>query len=64
MKYHQIDRDLYVKNRAKFTAQMKPNSVAVFNSNDIYPVSAESIIGVKEVPLLLVYQSPPVAYAT
>jgi Xaa-Pro aminopeptidase len=44
MKYHQIDRDLFVKNRAKFTAQMKPNSVAVFNSNDIYPVSADSTL--------------------
>ena len=42
MKYHQINRDLFVKNRAKFTSQMKPNSVAVFNSNDIYPVSADS----------------------
>ena len=44
MKYHQIDRQLYIKNRAKFTAQMKPNSVAVFNSNDIYPVSADSTL--------------------
>jgi Xaa-Pro aminopeptidase len=42
MKYHQIDRQLFIKNRAKFTAQMKPNSVAIFNSNDIYPVSADS----------------------
>ena len=42
MKYHQIDRELFIKNRAKFTAKMKPNSVAVFNSNDIYPVSADS----------------------
>ena len=42
MKYHQIDRNLFIKNRAKFTTQMKPNSVAVFNSNDIYPVSADS----------------------
>ena len=44
MKYHQIDRNLYIKNRAKFTSQMKPNSVAVFNSNDIYPVSADSTL--------------------
>lgn len=44
MKYHQIDRHLFIKNRAKFTAQMKPNSVAVFNSNDIYPVSADSTL--------------------
>ena len=42
MKYHQIDRNLFIKNRQKFTAQMKPNSVAIFNSNDIYPVSADS----------------------
>jgi Xaa-Pro aminopeptidase len=44
MKYHLIDRDLFIKNRAKFTAAMKPNSVAVFNSNDIYPVSADSTL--------------------
>ncbi|MBS7786035.1 aminopeptidase P family protein [Flavobacterium sp. CYK-55] len=44
MKYHQIDRNLFIKNRAKFTAQMKPNSVAVFNSNDIYPISADSTL--------------------
>ena len=42
MKYHQINKDLFIKNRVKFTLQMKPNSVAVFNSNDIYPVSADS----------------------
>jgi len=42
MKYHRIDKNLFVKNRAKFTAQMAPNSLAIFNSNDIYPVSADS----------------------
>ena len=44
MKYHQIDSKLFIKNREKFTSQMKPNSVAVFNSNDIYPVSADSTL--------------------
>src|SRR6188768_396831 len=44
MKYHQIDRSLFIKNRAKFISMMKPNSVAVFNSNDIYPVSADSTL--------------------
>ena len=44
MKYHQIDSQLFIKNREKFTSQMKPNSVAVFNSNDIYPVSADSTL--------------------
>ena len=42
MKYHQIDRQLYIKNRKNFMAQMKPKSLAVFNSNDIYPISADS----------------------
>ena len=42
MKYLPIDRKLFIKNRKKFTAQMQPKSLAVFNSNDIYPVSADS----------------------
>lgn len=42
MKYHQIDSSLFIKNRKKFMAEMKPKSVAVFNSNDIYPISADS----------------------
>jgi len=42
MKYHQIDSNLFIKNRKKFTAHMKPKSIAVFNSNDIYPISADS----------------------
>lgn len=42
MKYHQIDRNLFIKNRKKFMDAMKPKSVAVFNSNDIYPISADS----------------------
>jgi len=44
MKYTPIDRNLFIKNRAKFTALMQPKSVAVFNSNDIYPVSADSTL--------------------
>ena len=42
MKYLPIDNTLFIKNRANFTAKMKPNSLAVFNSNDIYPISADS----------------------
>ena len=44
MKYLPIDGKLFVKNRKKFTAAMKPKSVAIFNSNDIYPVSADSTL--------------------
>jgi Xaa-Pro aminopeptidase len=42
MKYDRIDSSLYVKNRQKFTQSMEKNTLAVFNSNDIYPVSADS----------------------
>jgi len=44
MKYLPIDSSLFTKNRKKFTAQLKPNSLAVFNSNDIYPISADSTL--------------------
>ena len=42
MKYHPIEHQLFVKNRQKFMAKMAPKSLAVFNSNDIYPISADS----------------------
>lgn len=42
MKYHKIDTQLFIKNRANFATEMRPNSLAVFNSNDIYPISADS----------------------
>ncbi|WP_297760899.1 aminopeptidase P family protein [uncultured Muriicola sp.] len=42
MKYDPIDASLFMINRKKFMAQMKPKSIAVFNSNDIYPISADS----------------------
>ena len=44
MKYHQINSELFIKNRYNFTSAMKPNSLAVFNSNDIYPISADSTL--------------------
>ena len=44
MKYDLIDRNLFIKNRKNFMAQMKLNSLAVFNYNDIYPVSADSTL--------------------
>jgi len=44
MKYHLIDNQLFIKNRKKFTAQMKPKSIAVFNSNDIFTTGADSTL--------------------
>ena len=44
MKYTPIAKSLFIKNRKKFCNQMEPNSIAVFNSNDIYPISADSTL--------------------
>ncbi len=42
MKYQRIDSNLYIKNRKNFVSKMAANTLAVFNSNDIFPISADS----------------------
>ncbi|MFM1946032.1 MAG: hypothetical protein RL207_315 [Bacteroidota bacterium] len=42
MKYDRVDSNLYISNRKKFTERMTANTLAVFNSNDIFPISADS----------------------
>lgn len=37
MKYDPIDKELFILNRKRFVANMKPNSIAIFNSNDMMP---------------------------
>jgi len=44
MRYNPLPAKLYQKNRKAFAAAMQPNSLAIFNSNDIYPVSADSTL--------------------
>ena len=44
MKYAPIKSELFVTNRKNFASQMIPSSLAIFNSNDIYPVSADSTL--------------------
>ena len=41
MKYFPIDRSLFIENRRRFLKKLKPGSLAVFNSNDILPTSAD-----------------------
>ena len=48
MRYHQLDRDIFIENRAKFTGMMKPNSLAIFTSNDMYPTSADAHLPFKQ----------------
>lgn len=41
MKYHAISSSLFIENRKRFVKQLKPKSIAVFNSNDIPPTSSD-----------------------
>ena len=42
MKYDLIDSALFTENRKKFTSKIAAKSLAIFNSNDIFPISADS----------------------
>ena len=44
MKYHQIDKSLFINNRKRFIKHLDKNSLAVFNSNDIYNTGADSTL--------------------
>ena len=41
MKYLPINNQLFTENRKKFSAQLKPNTIAIFNSNDVMPTNAD-----------------------
>lgn len=42
MRYKKIDNNLFIKNRKKFASKMKPNSIALFHSNDEMPYSGDA----------------------
>ncbi|MCW3076005.1 MAG: X-Pro aminopeptidase [Bacteroidetes bacterium] len=48
MKYQPIDNSLFIENRNKFKNYLKPNSLAVFVSNDIMPTNADGSMGFKQ----------------
>lgn len=48
MRYQQLSKDLYIANRKKFAAKMKPDGLAIFNSNDIMPTSADGTMPFKQ----------------
>ena len=42
MRYRPLSSNLYKSNRARFMDAISQGGLAVFNSNDIYPISADS----------------------
>lgn len=43
MKHLPLNKQIFVKNRARFIQKMKPNSIAIFNSNDEIPANGDAI---------------------
>ena len=42
MRYKSIKKEFFIENRKQFLASMEKSSVAIFNSNYIYPINADS----------------------
>lgn len=47
MKYLPINSRLYTQNRQRFMKQMKPNSIAVFHANEVFPENGDAVYGYK-----------------
>lgn len=45
MKYSPIPNSLFIENRKRFVSHLKPNSIALFVSNDIMPTNADGAMG-------------------
>jgi Xaa-Pro aminopeptidase len=48
MRYEPIGQDLFIRNRKRLINRLKPDSLAVFNSNDIMPTNADGTMNFKQ----------------
>lgn len=48
MRYEAIDSELFIQNRQKLAKLLKENSIAILNSNDIMPTSADGTMPFKQ----------------
>jgi Xaa-Pro aminopeptidase len=48
MKYLPLNQELFIKNRQRFIKEMKPNSIAIFVSNDEMPVNGDALYPFKQ----------------
>jgi Xaa-Pro aminopeptidase len=44
MRYQPLNPEIFIKNRQRFTREMKPISIAIFVSNDEVPVNGDALI--------------------
>ena len=52
MKYKPLNPELYRLNRKRFTSRMKPESIAIFQSNDLMPRSGDQFFPFRQNPAL------------
>ena len=48
MKYLPLDKQLFIKNRERFTAKMQGDSIAIFNSNDELPTNGDALYSFRQ----------------
>jgi Xaa-Pro aminopeptidase len=48
MKYHPLNPQIFIQNRQRFTKAMLPNSIAIFVSNDEWPMNGDAIHAFKQ----------------
>ena len=48
MRYEAIDPELFIKNRAKLLAKLKPNSMVIIHANDIMPTNADGTMAFQQ----------------
>jgi len=48
MKYLPLNPEIFIKNRRRFVDAMKPNSIAIFVSNDEMPVNGDALYPFKQ----------------
>ena len=48
MKYTALDPQIFIQNRKRFVSKMQKNSIAIFVSNDEYPLNGDALHGFKQ----------------
>lgn len=48
MRYTPIDKQLFIANRKRLVNELKPGSIAVFNSNDTMPTNADGTMSFRQ----------------
>jgi Xaa-Pro aminopeptidase len=48
MRYQPLNPEIFIKNRQRFVKEMKPNSIAIFVSNDEVPINGDALYPFKQ----------------